>query len=251
MTIRLGGFVRQAAWFTSGAAAVGAAITFGLLTGSAPQASAQGNAHANAAVPGCVANGDYGTIAGVEDPSDSTSDDIRGTRSDVQTPAGPTSCQRISSVYVQTAAGGGFEFGWVIGYSNCSGSTYAHPHLFYWGQYANGTHTCGMLSPVPSEGTTHSMRVSDTDGNTYWGAYYQGTQLQPNGVNMDFAKGFSIVAMERGGSNDSGAARWNNLEEYHDGNAWTNWDNASNGGDYDPAYHFNRVNAYTVAVVHD
>ena len=53
--------------------------------------------------------------------------------------------------------------------------------------------------------------------------------------------------MERGASSDSGYARWNNLEEYHDGNGWSNWEDATKLVDNDPDYYHNRINAYTVA----
>ncbi len=55
--------------------------------------------------------------------------------------------------------------------------------------------------------------------------------------------------MERGASGDSGYARYEELNEYHDSNAWTRWDDLTLDGDFDPAYHLNRVNAYTGAFV--
>jgi hypothetical protein len=209
---------------------------------------------AEAAVPACVANGDAGQIAAIEDPSDSTSDDIRGTRSSVYVGDNPTSCQRISSIYVKSPSfNGSFEFGWVMGYSNCTGNTYVHPHSFYWAvQASTGAITCGVwTSHLPTEDAYSTFRASDIDANTYWGSYFNGTSLQPNGVNMDFARGHSVTGMERGATADSGFARWNNLEEYHDANGWTNWDNASQWVDRDPAYHFHRIDAHTAASQHD
>lgn len=93
------------------------------------------------------------------------------------------------------------------------------------------------------------FRVSDTNANTYWGSYFRGDELQPNGVNMDFARGFSGAAMERGHGKDAGFTRWNKLNEYHDSNGWTRWDNATLGNDADPKFEWNRINAYTVSVV--
>lgn len=206
---------------------------------------------ANAAVPACISNGDYGTVSAVEDPNNSTSNNVRGTIASEYIPAGPTDCQRVSSVYVQTAVGSGMEFGAVVGYSNCSGSTYAHAHLFYWAQYSNGAHSCRVFSQLPNEGAYDTMQVSDTNANSNWGVAWNSTNLVSDSINMDFTQGYSLTGMERGGSTDSGYARWVNLQEYHDGNGWSLWDNASLNSDTDPAYHYSRVNAYTVASVHD
>jgi hypothetical protein len=233
--------VRHLGYFAAGAGALfaSAALWF-------PDAVA---ATASASVPACIANGDYGQVAGIEDPNSSVSDDSRGTFSANHIAAGPTNCQRISSIYVFSPDfSGDFEFGWVLGWSNCSQTSYVHPHLFYWAHTQSGTSTCKVWSsPTPTEGNDDAMRVSDTNANTYWGSYFLGNALQPNGVNMDFSRGWSIVGMERGASSDSGYAKWSELQEYHDGNGWSYWDvpTAWSVNPRDPNYSFIKIDYRT------
>lgn len=209
---------------------------------------------ATAAAPRCIQNGDEGAIATVEDLGGSASDNSRATRSKMFVGRGPTPCQRITSLYVYSPTfNGGFEFGWVIGYSNCSGVTYRRPTLFYWA-YLNtgerkGCHVWGGRHP--KGGRYYRFRVSDINANTYWGSYYRGNALQPHGVNMDFARGWSGAAMERGGRRDHGQTRWNLLNEYHDGNRWSRWDDADLAADRDPRYRWRRISAYSVRVVRE
>jgi hypothetical protein len=227
---------------------LGVVGTLGVAVAANPSALAAEEPVEIADVPACVANGDYGQVGAAEDPSNTTSDDIRGTRASVRIGNGPTPCQRISSIYVQSPTGGGlFEFGWVIGYSNCSNQTYSHPHLFYWSiQRSTGASQCRVwTSPTPTEAQYDTLQVSDTNANSYWGSYFNGGNLQPNGINMDFARGWSTVAMERGGTNDDGYARWNELSEYHDGNGWSYWDNGTQVVDNDPAYHLEMLNVHS------
>ncbi|MGI8522193.1 MAG: hypothetical protein ACR2K3_02635 [Nocardioides sp.] len=135
---------------------------------------------------------------------------------------GPTGCERISSIYVYSPTyNGSFEFGWLIGWNNINDKTYGTPRLF-WHSETAGTHSVQRgiwsLSNIPTPGQDDTFRVSDENANTYWGAYWQGNPLQPAGVNMDFSRGHSVVGMEHIIGTDSGWARWQNLDEYHDGN---------------------------------
>ncbi len=222
-------------WFLAGVAiAVSATSAFGI--GFLSSA-------AEAAPPPCVADGDYGTITSVEDIGGPASTSARGTISRMAVGSAPTNCQHISSIYVGSATGaGGFEAGWVIGYSNCTDQTYTTPRLFWWAERANGSHLCNVLG-VLAEGQFDTFRVSDINADTQWGAELNDSSMNPGFVDLDFAQGRSYAAMERGASADNGGARWYDLSEYHDANGWTNWDNAMNGYDSDPGYRHLRVNA--------
>ncbi len=229
----------EVCWFSAGViSAIGAAAVLIPMTSETASAVA------------CPPPVDYGQTGAQEAPNDSTSDDIRGTRANVKAATGPTNCQRISSITnFSPSFNGAFEMGMVIGYSHVSGSTYAHPHIFNFAIEASTGDVAikkVWTSPLPTEGTFETLQVSDTNANTYWGCYFNGAQLQPNGVNMDFARGWSVVSMERGWSSDSGYGRWEEIREYHDGNGWTYWDNATaiTAGDTDPGYDMVVVNAH-------
>ncbi|MFT4080993.1 MAG: hypothetical protein QM638_00255 [Nocardioides sp.] len=201
----------------------------------------------------CVNDGDYGQNVGVEQPNQTYSDDSRGTRSQVWVAAG-AACQRISSVYVRSSnLTGSFEFGYLIGYSNCSpyrNHFYTEPTLFFWAINSDGSLvSCGVFSDRhPTSKQYDAFRVSDTNGNTYWGSYFNGNELQSSGVDMNFSKGYNWVATERGAAADDGYTRFNNLAEYHDSNGWTSWDNAVGRYDTDPDYDVSTPDANTVIV---
>lgn len=206
---------------------------------------------AAASPPPCIIDGDYGAIGIIEDPTAANSDNVRGTRAHVWVVNGPTACQYISSVYVfSPTRAGDMEFGYVVGYSNCNGSTYSNPTLFWWSHKTTGESDCGVWGAKhPTEGQYDLFRVSDLNANTYWGSYWNQEELQPNGVHLDFTHGWSIAAMERGDSADGGYARYEDLNEYHDNGGWSLWNNLTLDSDQDPDYHLNRVNAYTGAFV--
>lgn len=193
--------------------------------------------------------GDYGQVLGIEQPGQSFSDNSRGTRSSMKINKGAW-CQRVSSISIYRSGGGGyFEFGYVIGYSTCSGYTgtfRSKPTLFYWSVTNAGRVRCkvwGQKHPIP--GQYDRFQVSDVNANTYWGSYWKGNALQPNGVSMDFADGLNLINMERGHIKDSGNARFNSLTEYHDGNGWSRFDNLRRDSDSDPDYHLDVVDEHT------
>lgn len=219
------------------------------LTAGLPELRTPGSS-ALVAAPECLTPGDYGQIGTAEDLDNPTSDDARGTIAEVWV-SGGAACQRISSIYVKSPSwNGSFEFGWVLGYSGCNGQTYSAPRLFWWATQATSAVTsCGVWanSNLPEQSQSDIFRVSDTNANTFWGSYFNGVSLQPNGVDMDFARGWSTAAMERGSATDGGFAQWDSLREYHDANGWTNWDDANQWVDHDPDYHFARLAANSAA----
>lgn len=167
-----------------------------------------------------------------------------GNRGSLLVPNRNAACQQINSVYVQTLQGGSFEFGWIIGWSNCAGyrtQFYHEPTAFAWWTNNNGTGSCRVFETrTPSAGNYHQFRASDVDNNSYWGAWLNGVELQPNGVNMDFTQGLGAIGMERGDDADSGYTSFRNMQENHDSNGWTAWNNLSLNRDLDPDYRLRR-----------
>jgi len=182
---------------------------------------------------------DYGAVGGKEDATLPTGEWSRGTRSKMYT-GGTATCQRISSIYIQSPTRKGFvEFGWVVGLSKCTGTTNTVPRLFYWVMNERtGIDHCKLFSTInPTPGQSAVYRISDTNGTTTWNAVYNNTTVQ-SGIDVDFGRGWPLVGMERGSSTDSGYALWDELFEYHDDNGWTSWDHPSQFLDTDPTYNY-------------
>lgn len=167
-------------------------------------------------------------------------------------PAGGQECQRISSIYIYSPDRAGFiEFGWVIGWSTCSGmyANYARP---FWvsQKRTTGARTCSMFSDPPNlpEGTYQQFRLSDTNANGHWNMHYNGSHLG-NDADLDFAFGWNYLGRERGEPEDSGYARWQSIEEYKYSDGWTRWDDGTclTALDNDPGYNCHRENAYTIS----
>ena len=78
-----------------------------------------------------------------------------------------------------------------------------------------------FASRQPSAGT-HTFRISDTNGNFYWGPWFDGEELEPSGVLLDFTTGASYVGMERGSAADSPNAEWWALGGWRSG-GWQQW----------------------------
>jgi hypothetical protein len=202
----------------------------------------------------CVLNGDYGWTRAMELSGQAQDNDARGTRADIYIPTSGAQCQRVASVYgVSPSRASRFEFGFFIGYHTCGSDTkfYVHPTLFYWAHHSNGTSQCGVWTGRhPLEGQYDAFRASDINANTYWGSYFNGEALQPDGINMDFSKSYNAVGSERGGAADDGTARFHQLNEYHDGNGWTIWNGLTDDAPgHNPGYHLDVVNTYTGNVV--
>jgi hypothetical protein len=216
---------------------------------------------ANAALPeSCLdahtgSDDDYGQID-AEERDGSTADDLRGLRSDVWV-ATSSECQRISSVFVFSPTHNGvYEFGWFRGWwgtDPCSGVDHGHFYVnatvFSVWEPNSGSGGCTVWGDNHPTSTFHLFRGSDIDANTYWGGYLDGVALQPNGVNLDFARGYGGVNMERGHPDDSGFAEFDNINEYHDGNGWTVTNNLDQTFDNDPDFHLSILNNHHVEMV--
>lgn len=201
----------------------------------------------------CIDDGDYGWLATMEDRFGPYYDNSHGTRASVYVGAAPTDCQRISSLYVGAQGGGGFiEFGWVLGWSNCTRAFYNLPHPFYWRQdQTTGEWSCGVFGSITiPDATYQDFQVSDTNENTLWNLIYNGSYLDKD-PDTDFVQGSNLTGMERGAAQDSGYARWRWLDEHHTTNSWTRWDNAVLREDADPDYHYHREEPYIVSVQRD
>lgn len=245
VTVRRG--LELVGWFLAGAAS----LLFVVIAPGLPHGS-----HATAD-PGpytCLDNGDYGVIVAAEKETYYTA---RGTQASMYVgtvPAGGQYCQRISSIYGYSPDGSaGAEVGWVTGWTECPvGTTFYNdvPRVFHVGVKLSGEYRCMFDGSFePPEGTYQEFRVSDTNGNGTWNAYYNDAYV--GSINLDFAFGRNGVGMERGESADSGYARWRWLDEYKFSNGWTRWDNATCVRDADPDYGCHRENAYTVSSQRD
>lgn len=174
----------------------------------------------------------------------------RGTRSDVRVINGDgVDCQHISSVFAWNGVGG-FEFGYVIGFSNCPGHTgqfFNNPKKMFWAFNSQGSFVgCRVWEndSLPEE-TFQNFRGSDINANGEWGSWYNGNELQPNGVLLDFSSAMNGWGMERGDRTDDGYARFNELSEYHDNGGWSRWDDQRLNADSDPDYDYDEINDYT------
>jgi hypothetical protein len=137
----------------------------------------------------------------------------------------------------------------VVGWSNCTRKYYQNPTLFYVSRTDSGLSRCHVWEDRhPRSGQYDYFRVSDLNANSYWGSYFNQEELQPNGIDMDFSRGFNGIGTERGHSNDSCYARWSDLQEYHDSNGWTTWNDPSPGVDRDPDCYRDVIDINTVSV---
>lgn len=196
---------------------------------------------------GCAVDENERIITFVEDPGGPDYTTSSGTMADMWVPAGPTTCQRVSSIYVTTGLSRGFfEFGVILGYSACNGVTYTVPRLFYWATNSSGQRKCGILPGQLAERQYDTFRASDLNRNTVWGGWLNGVELQPDGVDLDFSAGFSSVARERQ-LVDNGFAKWTNLKEWHPTNSWTLWDDGTCLAESDPDYYCHKLSVSSVA----
>lgn len=199
-------------------------------------------------VPRC-ARDDFGQVGAIEAPGKKSSKKIGGTRSKVWIPPKKTRCQRIGSIYVYSKSESGlFEFGYVVGYFSCSRQTYHRPRLFYYARSNRGGSSCYVFGRLPKPRQFDTLTGSDKNGNTVWGAYFNGHQLQPDGVDLDFKRGKSLVAVERATRRDSSKAKFNKIRKYLKGR-WTRWDRLTRTHRTDVDFKMKRVNAYTGHVI--
>lgn len=203
---------------------------------------------AAAAAPGCLTP-EAGAISAKQ--VDNYTWTSHGTRSEVRVINGAgVDCQHISSIFTWNGAGG-FEFGYVIGYSNCPGHTgqyFTNPKKMFWAFTSQGSFVaCNVWEGASlPEATFQTFQGSDTNANGYWGSWYNGNELQPNGVLLDFNSGMNGWGMERGDASDDGYARFNELSEYHDNTpGWSRWDDQRLNNDVDPDWHYDEINDYT------
>jgi hypothetical protein len=198
---------------------------------------------------------DYGQTQ-VEESDGSTSNDLRGIKADVYFPNPPPDCQRISSLYVFSPTRNGFfEFGIVMGYSTCLGTSSVELGNSVFSAYKpnSGGGDCQVWrGDGAGAGIFRNLRASDVDGNTMWGGYVDGQALQPYGIDLDFAHGFGGVNVERGNPQDQGHAEFQQIYEHHASNGWTYTDDLSTYRNIDPDYHpVIDANEHHVTVTHN
>ncbi len=167
-------------------------------------------------------------------------------------------CQRISSLYVVDGSSpGAFEFGWVWGYSGCNNLWYSQPTMFEVYVTDTGAAACEVYaSETLATGQSDVLRASDANRNGIFGGYVNGVEVSASVIDLGWIGGGLVVATERQNVNESGYGRWTDLQEHHNGDGWTSWDNAR---DADPAYatstdpdfHWDREGANVGRVIHD
>jgi hypothetical protein len=162
-----------------------------------------------------------------------------GSRADVYVYPTAQYCQRISSVYSASSAGGFYEFGWIKGYSRCPGYTnwYDNATTFVWARDADGYTQCAVFNGQhPSMGSFHNFRVSDSDQNLVWKSILDGVE-QTNAARItDFYNGQVIVGAERAKIDDVMLAHFTDIRNLKAGN-WTLTTTLSGYDDSDPNYH--------------
>lgn len=215
--------------------------------------------------PNCFtsAPNDYGAMTVIETTSASNTDAARqmslsGVRSNAKV-GESAQCQRINSLFVWGNGGTSlYEFGYSIGWISCfndgagSFEYHSNPTLFAVAFESDGTRFCKIWSNSshPVAGGTDGFRASDENENTYWGGWWNGTQMQPDGWNLDFAQGYGGVNTERANPADNGYAKFADIHEVIN-QTWSPTDYMARVFDYEPTYHLERPNGYTVKVVGD
>lgn len=205
---------------------------------------------AQAEAPSSCLSTEAGAISGRQ--VDGYTHSSRGTRADVRVIVNDdVVCQHISSLFVWSGRGGA-EFGYVLGYSNCSGYTgtfYTNAKPFIYVRTAAGTQQgCKVFTGRNlTQGSYQTMRISDINADYRWGPWLNGEELLPGtaGYLLDFNEGMNGFGMERGNAPDPGYSRNNDLEEYHDGNNWSLWDDVRLNGANDPDYKFMEWDTHT------
>ncbi len=88
-------------------------------------------------------------------------------------------------------------------------------------------------------GVYRHFRLSDINGNTVYGGYIDADEKMV--VNTTFSQGVGLTNGERDNPTDSAYSSFKDLDEYHDGNGWSNWDNVARFADTDPNFDFQRL----------
>jgi hypothetical protein len=158
-------------------------------------------------------------------------------------------CNRISSMGVITSVGGFVEWGWVLGYSSCNSTYYNNPRTFTWWQPNGGTPQCHVWGGA-SEGVWLVLEVRDSDQDTVWGAYREGSKIDDMNVNFD--RGSNYVQGERDCTCDSAFAHYKNLKWLlaGQGSNWYDWSDPTLLYDNDPDFYFNEISNTEVSIKH-
>jgi hypothetical protein len=203
-------------FFGAGVMLAGFPLGVGLLTGASATDSAP---------PGCPRNPDYGDTGGQETLQTVAHHwESRATRSDVWIADDGANCQRISSIYVVSLNGvSTFEFGYVVGWSNCDDYFHPLPTLFYWSQVTATTYSCGTYPTHPTGGQYDQFTAAGLAGGATFRGYYEGTDYT-GGIPTTFAEGADWIGQERSFSSDACYARFGNLEEWHSTFGWSAFD---------------------------
>lgn len=79
-----------------------------------------------------------------------------------------------------------YEFGWVIGYSNCNEHYYSSPRMFvWWNLHGAGPH-CEVLPYSPTPGERHHLRGADTNQDGLWSGYLDYAKINESIQDVEF-----------------------------------------------------------------
>lgn len=187
----------------------------------------------------CLSGGDYGDISGIRTAATTHN---HGTSSSVYVQSSSAVvCQRISSIFAWHGSGG-FEFGYVVGYSNCSGYTgtfYSTPTAFRWAVDSNGAFvSCKVMTTIhPATGTYPTFKVEDTNANKVWAPWLGSDELSTATLNFSNADAGGW-GLERAEPGDSFSSEYDNLKYYSDSTGWTSFNTVHANRSCDPGAHY-------------
>lgn len=134
-----------------------------------------------------------------------------------------------------------YEFGWSLGHVCGRSSTNSSPLLYIKFSRIGEATFCAPLDGFSlARDSTNKLRASDINGNTVWGGYVDGTSIDPSELNLDFSSGQARTLAERYTLQDTNFNVFHDIQEYHDGNDWSQFDDVRMRKNTDPGFNFIR-----------
>lgn len=152
---------------------------------------------------------------------DPNKNDQTGIFSDLRFAPGNDDCIRVSSIAVIRGNEGVVEWGWGLGwapnYGNvykgpgaCNNQYFTDPELFVtWVPEGGANHCQNILRVSTPSADFHTMSVLDGDGDTTFGAWYEGSQKAS--VDVNFSSGVIVTNGELHNSSDSAYSHFEDL----------------------------------------
>jgi hypothetical protein len=171
---------------------------------------------------------------------------MRGARGDIFAGSG-WECRRASGFIMigpaNTASDAQFfEFGWSLGHVCGRQSTNSSPLPYIrWSEDGVGPNFCNPLDGFSlAQDSTQKMRASDINANTTWGGYIDGIEINGSVKDLDFSRSEGRTLVVAYAPPDANYGVFHDLQEYHDDNQWSQWDDVRERRNSDPVYRFDR-----------